>query len=465
MPFNPKQEYLITEDRIRVRDFHEYAEDYVTRPPYQRKNVWVRWKKQALIDSLFRRYYVPRLVIREVRLDADRTVREVIDGQQRITAIQEFFSNMWPLPKSMKDIHPDLPGKTFAELDTDLRRFIDKELVVSADIVKNIDDPRNPEHQQVATQIFRRLQLGESLNTMEVAHAQLSSVARNFIVKYSDDITFDFDEYLPVDANADKHRFFTIVDRKNHRMQHLMLLARFLLIEEADDYAELKDTAIVNYVERFQRSDGIGSDAHESEDHAKRCLRVLNLAYDVFKDDPMHADGTPIKELRREYVIISLYMLLRHLDRYYVIDNSVRELIRAFFYDFWQRWHDSNPDDHDVVFFSSKRQQDAASLRDRDIVFRQLFFEFLEGREESLIAEDTKRAFSEAERIKMYRRDRGICQMCLEEGKDERESRVDWSEFEADHVIPHSKGGRTVMENGPVLCAYHNGVKSDQMRG
>jgi 5-methylcytosine-specific restriction endonuclease McrA len=49
-----------------------------------------------------------------------------------------------------------------------------------------------------------------------------------------------------------------------------------------------------------------------------------------------------------------------------------------------------------------------------------------------------------------------MCTLCLDEGKPEREARVAWSEFQADHVIPHSKGGQTIVENAQVLCRYHN---------
>ncbi len=464
MSFNPKQEYIITEDKIKIRDFHEYAEDYVTRPPYQRKSVWSKKKKQALIDSLFRRYYVPRLVVREVRLSDDRTIREIIDGQQRITSIQEFFAGGFALPKSLKDIHAGLPGKTFQELDSDLRKFIDKEITVSADIVKNIDNPRDPEHQKVATEIFHRLQLGESLNTMEVAHAQLSSLSRNFIVKHSDDITFDFKQYTPVDDNPDKHPFFRLVDRKNDRMQHLMLMTRFLLIEEANGYAELRDTALVAYVDNYRQSDGVGSDAHGEQAHAKECLKVLDLAYAVFKDDPMHADGSPVKELKREYVIISIYVLLRHLRRYYAIGKPEQKLIRSFVHHFWDRWQKADTNDRDIVDFSIRRQQDLNSLRERDIILRQLFFEYLESKNSSLTVKDEKRAFSEAERIRIYRRDQGICQTCIEEGKSEKESFVIWTDYEADHVFPHSKGGQTDIKNGRVLCSYHNASKGASVK-
>ena len=110
MPFNPKSEYTIVSTDIGIKDFFDYKEDYVTRPPYQRKSVWSKNKKQALMDSLFRRYYIPKLVIREVRLSDIHTVNEIIDGQQRITTVQEFFNNQYFLPESLADIDRKLPG-------------------------------------------------------------------------------------------------------------------------------------------------------------------------------------------------------------------------------------------------------------------------------------------------------------------------------------------------------------------
>src|SRR5690606_9193688 len=133
-------------------------------------------KKQSLMDSLFRRYYIPKLVIREVRLSDDRTVNEIIDGQQRITTVQEFFNNQYPLPKTLADVSADLPGKYYQDLETEIRKFIDKSLKYQADIIKDIEKPNEVKHQIIATEIFWRLQQGETLNYMEVAHAQLSSL-------------------------------------------------------------------------------------------------------------------------------------------------------------------------------------------------------------------------------------------------------------------------------------------------
>ena len=54
--FSPKCQYDVISDKIDIRDFHEYTDEYLTRPPpNQRKNVWSVKKQQALLDSLFRR--------------------------------------------------------------------------------------------------------------------------------------------------------------------------------------------------------------------------------------------------------------------------------------------------------------------------------------------------------------------------------------------------------------------------
>ncbi len=459
MSFNPKQEYLITEDKIHLKDFFDYREDYITRPAYQRKSVWAVKKQQSLFDSLFRRYYVPRLVIREVRLSEDRTVREIIDGQQRITAIQEYFDNKFKLPSSLKDIHSDLANKYFKDLTTELRKFIDKELVMNADIVKNIDDPKNPDHQKVATEIFWRLQQGEQLNFMEIAHAKLSSLSRNFIVKYSDDETFDYDKYVPVDKNPNKHKFFQIIERGNNRMQHLSLLARFLIIEEANGYADLKEGAVMDFIEQYDHLNGIGNYSFESQEIAKRCIRFINVYYDIFKNDPMFDEKTGIKELSSEYLIISFYMLIRHLKSIYVIDDREKEYINKFFFTFYERWASGDQNDFDIVVFSNNRQQSQNNLQERDIILRQLFFEFLAKNNYTLVAIDTKRVFNEAEKIKIYRRDKGLCQQCLKDRKPEKESQVGWTQYQADHIIPHAKGGQTTVDNGQVLCGYHNLAK------
>lgn len=457
--FDPKTEYDVVRKDFPIRDFHEYKEEFVVRPPYQRKNVWSRKKQQDLLDSLFRRYYVPRIVIREVRLDEDRAVYEVIDGQQRIHTAQLFLADNLPLPKTLEDLHPTLPGARFSSLTVEMRRFIDR-IVYVADLVKGVDNPRDPDHQKVATEIFWRLQQGESLTYMEVAHSRLSSLARNFVVKYADDQRFDYDTYMPIDGNPDKHPFFQIIARNNNRMQHLALLTRLLLLEENGGPADMRNADVLAYTEKYERPDGIGNWTMDEFAHAKRVLQHLHAFYDVFQDDPMLMEGGRMKEFRIEYFVISVYLLLRHLRTHYAFGDPERRLFHEFAVAFHERWAQSRrEDDTAILMFSDNRQQTRSEIEARDRIIRQAFFDYAAARDHEMQTKDEQRVFTEAERIRIYRHDNGLCQMCLAEGKPEQEARVPWREYEADHVIPHSLGGQTDVENAQVLCRHHNRQK------
>jgi len=460
MSFNPKPAYITVSTDINIKDFFEYKEMYVTRPPYQRKSVWSQKKKQALLDSLFRRYYIPKLVIREVRLSETQTVNEIIDGQQRITTVQEFFDNHYPLPKSLEDLGRNLSGAYYKDLNVDIRMFIDRSLKYQADIIKDIDKPHDVTHQIIATEIFWRLQQGESLNYMEVAHAQLSSLTRNFIVKYADDQTFDYQNYTPIDNNQDKALFFSLLNVDNTRMKHLQFMARFIMLEKGGGYADLSDRKIEEFINDFKKIDGIGNDDFENQLEAVATLKTLRIFYEIFKDDPMLDEKSGIKEFTIEYFIISIYLLVRHLQKYYVLDDRTKILIREFIYYFHARWRNyDESEDTDLLTFSNRRQQGEKDIESRDIILRQIFFEYLKEQNKELLEKDKKRSFTELERITIYRKGKGFCQQCLREGKPENEAKVSWSDYQADHVIPHAKGGRTVVENGELLCSYHNQSK------
>lgn len=463
MAFNPKTEYTIEQRNYDIKDFHEYPSEFVTRPPYQRKAVWSTKKKQSLMDSLIRKYYIPQLVLREVRVSESSSVFEVIDGQQRITTVVDFFKDEYALPKSLEDIDSELVGKKYSEISNDHKRFIDK-LYFKTDIIKNIEEKENVEHQIIATEIFRRLQEGENLNYMEIAHAQLSSLSRNFIVKYSDDQTFNFKEYHPVDFNPNKLDFFQLLNVSNERMKHLQFMARFTMIENANTgYTDLSDKKIEQFINDEKKDAGIGNYDYENRSESKSVIRNLDEFYKIFKNDPMIQDGSPVKELSVEYFVISLYLLIRHLKKYYVIGDKEREDIRGFilyFHDRWRNYDEST--DFDMLTFSNHRQQGENDLATRDRVMRQLFFEYINTNDFKFVDKDLKRSFSELERIKIYREAHGACQLCLEEGKSRREAEVSWSDYQADHVIPHSKGGETILNNAQLLCSFHNLRKSDK---
>jgi hypothetical protein len=65
-------------------------------PDWQREEVWDTGKKQQLIDSILRGWRLPKFYFMKSREDE----YEVVDGQQRLTAIYEFFGNELALPSA-----------------------------------------------------------------------------------------------------------------------------------------------------------------------------------------------------------------------------------------------------------------------------------------------------------------------------------------------------------------------------
>jgi 5-methylcytosine-specific restriction endonuclease McrA len=65
---------------------------------------------------------------------------------------------------------------------------------------------------------------------------------------------------------------------------------------------------------------------------------------------------------------------------------------------------------------------------------------------------DPQRAFTEEQRLTIFRKYKGKCQNC---GKEIR-----WEEFHADHIVPFSKGGKTTVANGQLLCTKCNLAKA-----
>ena len=418
-----------------------------------------------MLDSLFRRYYVPNIVLRLVRISDNETIREVIDGQQRIRTVQRFFKNEISLPDTLADFDATLPGKRFQDLRSDVRRYIDKELKYNADMVKGISDPKNADHVRVASDIFWRLQQGSKLNALETAHSRLNSLVRNFLVKYADDYDFDFLEYKEIDPNDTfKHLFFKkIYGRANGRMEHLGMLARLLLVELADGPSDTRDSAVSSLINRTRDDEaGIGNVSYENEAAAKRLLATLQVLAESFGDDPQLEPTKGVIPFRYDFYVVSAYLLLRHLRLHYVFDNKERILFREFLYEFYARTRLVRADafaDESASRFIQFRQQGRAETLERHQIIRHEFFQYANTHDHEILTKDPRRAFSEAERIAIYMHDRKRCQMCLEEGKPDRECIVPWNEFEADHVLPHSKGGQTLIENGQVLCREHNREK------
>lgn len=254
-------------------------------PDWQREEVWDKPKKQALIDSILRGWKLPKFYF--VKTSEDEY--EVVDGQQRLQAIFEFFSNDLPLSaQSAAEFggarYDKLPQRTSDAFD-DFEIEYDE-----------IEDAK----QEDLKEFFQRLQAGLPLTSSERLNS-IHSKLRNFC------------------KNTSQHKFFSEkVGFPNTRFAHFDVMAKAAVIEiEGIDagvrFEDLKD--VFEAQSNFSPTSAV----------AKRLKDALDFLNRVFVEKT--------KNLRSRAVVQSLITLASRLVSTGHSDGLEKEM-RQFFEDF-----------------------------------------------------------------------------------------------------------------------------------
>lgn len=128
----------------------EYME---VRPFYQRRSRWDEERQSKLIESFIINIPVPPIFLYERAYNS----YEVMDGQQRITAISDFYNNRFAL-KGL-DLWPELNGLTYLELPNKIRAGLDRRSLSSIVLLKE-SAPDEEEAMFLRQLVFERLNTG-----------------------------------------------------------------------------------------------------------------------------------------------------------------------------------------------------------------------------------------------------------------------------------------------------------------
>lgn len=145
----------------------------IPRPEFQRRLVWSNKHKLAFIDTVISGYPFPEIYIAagEVDPDTGEGTEMLVDGQQRITTLQQYFLGASDLKLG------DLPA--FSTLPQEKKiAFLEYEVVVRDLGSKTIDEIK---------EIFQRINSTKySLNAMEVHHARFDGEFKKFAEQVSE---------------------------------------------------------------------------------------------------------------------------------------------------------------------------------------------------------------------------------------------------------------------------------------
>jgi hypothetical protein len=388
-------------------------------PDYQRPPAWSRKQKQLLLDSILREYDIPKMYWRAVKRP-DIIEYEVVDGQQRLRTIWEFRSDKFPLAKDIDPVRGHkIGGMKYSELPLDVRTIFD---AYPVDVVIVEEATQNDQEDEVRD-MFLRLQNGTTLKAQEKRNA-MTGVMRDFV------------------KSVAKHDFFKNCDFTNSRFTFDHLAAQTTLLEIAGGPASVRDADLNDMYERQRNFAPEGPTA-------KKVKRVFDFLLRAFPDK------TP--ELER-YNVINLYCLSSVLLDGYVTVGLEQKLHDWFIsFEGERKANESREEDskdYKLVEYRrliSQSTDSEESIRKRLDVFETRFFEVCPDIE----SKDPQRGYSREQRLAIFRRDGGMCQLRLRcDGV-----KVSWDNWHADHKLAHTRGGKTTVANGQVGCPECNLAK------
>lgn len=138
-------------------------------PDWQRDEVWDDTKKQKLIDSVLRGWRLPKFYLLKVGDDG----YEVVDGQQRLTAIWDFFDNTLLLSEASA---AEFGGAKYQDLPARISDDFD-DFEIDYDEIESASD-------EDLKNFFQRLQEGLPLTSSEKLNS-VHSKLRDFCKKLS----------------------------------------------------------------------------------------------------------------------------------------------------------------------------------------------------------------------------------------------------------------------------------------
>ena len=187
------------ESKTRAIDKIYKRRDRYEIPEWQRQEVWGRSKQQNLIDSILRGWKLPKFYF--LKVSGAPESYEVVDGQQRLVTIWEFFDNELPLAEQTAK---EFGGHYYNELsDHIVDAFDDYEI--------EFDEIEDATEEEVK-KFFQRLQEGLPLTSAEKLNS-VHSKLRDFLVKLA------------------KHPFFKKTSASDRRYGHFDILAKVAAIE------------------------------------------------------------------------------------------------------------------------------------------------------------------------------------------------------------------------------------------
>jgi Protein of unknown function DUF262 len=406
------------------------AGSLIRNPEYQRGEQWSEVQKATFVDSIFRAYPVPALFLHVVESpgleDSPTKKHEIVDGQQRLTALRDFEAGKFALlevteksklrvPKSIRAMQAPWAGRFYGDLFPELQKQLGGTEITVFEVTADA-------HPDEIRDLFIRLQSGTALSRQQIRDAWPGNLG-----PYIERLAGKLDKHPT-------HKLFGVIDKRGQRLEdeeqrdyHVgdrQTCAQFLkifLARERDPYAYPSISA--NELDAMYHE---YTDFDVNGKASERFRFVLTAAADVFTKVKGEL-GNKAKFRRLDVTAVMMYIQdITKTDGVKFERKSIDELARRVVQS------DTIPDKPYGKSTSGSTLQKYYSWWREHVC------------QDVAVRLDDRRLFDASQRLAIFDKHGGNCAVCNEAVTDE--------DGEYDHYpVPHRDGGRTEVDNGRLV--------------
>ena len=246
---------------------------------YQRRGRWTATMKSRLIESFILNIPVPSIIIYK----QDFKPYEVLDGQQRISAIQEFYENKLKL--TGLEILPKLNGHTYNRLPQKIRANIDRRSISSIAILAELTS--NPEADKFLKQkTFERLNTGRlNFSQQEMRNILYAGKFNELLLKLARNPIFAEAWGIPKDNNSGDLEKNSIYEN----MEDAELVLRFFALRNIEHYQLEMPDFLDLYMTKSLKFTNF--DLKFLEDNFTETLKLAHKAYGKYLFKPFDSQS------------------------------------------------------------------------------------------------------------------------------------------------------------------------------
>jgi hypothetical protein len=258
-----------------IMDFVNQKRWMNLRPEYQRRQVWDKKKQSQFIESLLMNLPVPPVFL----FEAEYSRYEVMDGQQRLSAILAFYSNRLKL--TGMEYWKELNGRTFSDLPPLLQRGLDRRRISAVVLQSNSSVQNDDELRRI---VFERLNTGgQKLTAQELRNCIYASGFSLMLVRLAGYNVFNDLWSIPRydDHFIDDHVSEELAENPLFkRMADCELVLRFFALRNKRNIKG----SIKSMLDNCMRSN-MSADPSKVNDYENDFMACIDLARDIFGEN------------------------------------------------------------------------------------------------------------------------------------------------------------------------------------